>query len=167
MSTRPTLWFQNSDSVTSVITLASIWTLHSISLGYTPLLDNFQTSVCLSEILGHVIVGSWAQCKSWSQCPNLPNLPCLWLSSAVHLLLTKPLVKPTRPTPHPHVIPKSCYTTSIQWYVCSPILWAIGSLMYVVLGTCPDITSSVSFLSQFMQNPRKLHWEAIKGFLGI
>jgi len=34
--------------------------------------------------------------------------------------------------------------------------------MYAALGTCPNITFAVSFLSQFMQNPGRLHWEAIK-----
>jgi len=34
--------------------------------------------------------------------------------------------------------------------------------MYVALGTCPNIAFAVLFLSQFIQNPRRLHWEAIK-----
>jgi len=38
----------------------------------------------------------------------------------------------------------------------------IGSLMYAVLGMHPDIAFSVSFLSQFMQNPGRPHWEAVK-----
>jgi len=39
---------------------------------------------------------------------------------------------------------------------------AIGSLMYVALGMCPNIAFLVSFLSQFMQNPGRPHWEAVK-----
>ncbi|TFY76154.1 hypothetical protein EWM64_g7858 [Hericium alpestre] len=39
---------------------------------------------------------------------------------------------------------------------------AISSLMYVVLGTHPDITYSVTVLSQFMQNLSPEHWEAAK-----
>jgi hypothetical protein len=39
---------------------------------------------------------------------------------------------------------------------------AIGSLMYAALGTRPDIMFSVSFLLQFMQNPGRAHWEAVK-----
>jgi hypothetical protein len=31
-----------------------------------------------------------------------------------------------------------------------------------VLGTCPYISFTVSFLAQFMQNPGRVHWEAVK-----
>ena len=34
--------------------------------------------------------------------------------------------------------------------------------MYAALGTWPDISFAVSLLSQFMQNPRRPHWEAVK-----
>jgi hypothetical protein len=43
-----------------------------------------------------------------------------------------------------------------------PYREAIGSLMYAALGTCPDISFAVSFLMQFMQNPGRPHWEAVK-----
>ena len=43
-----------------------------------------------------------------------------------------------------------------------PYREAIGSLMYAVLGTRPDISFAVLFLSQFMQNPGRPHWEAVK-----
>ena len=39
---------------------------------------------------------------------------------------------------------------------------AIGSLMYTVLRTRPDIMFAVTFLSQFMQNPNCPHWEEVK-----
>ncbi|TFY76086.1 hypothetical protein EWM64_g7925 [Hericium alpestre] len=38
----------------------------------------------------------------------------------------------------------------------------IGLLMYAALGTCPDVANSVTTLSQFMQNPGHIHWEAAK-----
>jgi hypothetical protein len=38
----------------------------------------------------------------------------------------------------------------------------IGSLMYAATSTRPDITSSVTILSQFMQNLGRTHWEAVK-----
>ena len=41
----------------------------------------------------------------------------------------------------------------------------IGSMMYAALGTRPDIAFAVLHLSQFMQNPRKPHWEAVKRVL--
>jgi hypothetical protein len=34
--------------------------------------------------------------------------------------------------------------------------------MYAALGTRPDISFAVSFLAQFMQNPGRPHWEAVK-----
>src|SRR5882672_2175112 len=43
-----------------------------------------------------------------------------------------------------------------------PYREAIGSLMYVALGMWPNITFSVSFLLQFMQNPGRPHWEVVK-----
>ena len=38
---------------------------------------------------------------------------------------------------------------------------AIGLLMYAALGMHPDIVFVVGFLLQFMQNPGRLHWEAV------
>jgi Reverse transcriptase (RNA-dependent DNA polymerase) len=43
-----------------------------------------------------------------------------------------------------------------------PYREAIGSLMYVALGTRPYILFTISFLAQFMQNPGRPHWEAVK-----
>jgi hypothetical protein len=39
---------------------------------------------------------------------------------------------------------------------------AIGSLMYAVVATCPDIAFAVSTLSQFLENPGEVHWQAVK-----
>jgi hypothetical protein len=39
---------------------------------------------------------------------------------------------------------------------------AIGSLMYAMLGTRPDIAYAVSMLSQFSANPSEKHWGAVK-----
>ena len=43
-----------------------------------------------------------------------------------------------------------------------PYKEAIGSLMYTVIGSRPDIAYTVSYLARFMQNPRTVHWEAVK-----
>jgi hypothetical protein len=43
-----------------------------------------------------------------------------------------------------------------------PYREAIGSLMYASVATCPDITFAVSTLSQFLENPGEMHWEACK-----
>jgi hypothetical protein len=46
-----------------------------------------------------------------------------------------------------------------------PYREAVGSLMYAALGTRPDISFSVTALSQYMQNPGSPHWEAVKRVL--
>jgi hypothetical protein len=38
----------------------------------------------------------------------------------------------------------------------------IGSLMYLAIGTRPDIAYSVQRLAQFTQNPKPVHWTAVK-----
>ena len=43
-----------------------------------------------------------------------------------------------------------------------PYREAIGSLMYASVGTRPDISFAVSTLSQFLDNPGQVHWEAVK-----
>jgi len=43
-----------------------------------------------------------------------------------------------------------------------PYREAIGSLMYAALSTHPDISFTLTCLSQYAQNPGKPHWEAIK-----
>lgn len=37
---------------------------------------------------------------------------------------------------------------------------AVGSLMYLMLGTCPDIAFAVSQVSRFSSNPTTEHWES-------
>jgi hypothetical protein len=41
-----------------------------------------------------------------------------------------------------------------------PYREAIGSLMYAAVATRPDIAFAISALSQFLNNPGDLHWEA-------
>jgi hypothetical protein len=43
-----------------------------------------------------------------------------------------------------------------------PYREAIGSLMYAAIATRPDIAFAVSTLSQFLDNPGRIHWEAVK-----
>ena len=42
---------------------------------------------------------------------------------------------------------------------------AIGSLMYVMVCTRPDIAQAVGAVSRYMNNPGKVHWEAVKWIL--
>jgi ATP-binding cassette subfamily B (MDR/TAP) protein 1 len=41
----------------------------------------------------------------------------------------------------------------------------VGSLMYAMVCTRPDIAQAVSTVSRFMSNPRRPHWEAMKWIL--
>ncbi|MCO5582565.1 hypothetical protein L7F22_036462 [Adiantum nelumboides] len=41
----------------------------------------------------------------------------------------------------------------------------MGSLMYAMICTRPDIAFAVGVVSHYMSNPRKKHWEAIKGLM--
>ena len=41
----------------------------------------------------------------------------------------------------------------------------VGSLMYAMVITRPNIAQAVGVLSQFMENPRKSHWDAMKRVL--
>jgi hypothetical protein len=43
-----------------------------------------------------------------------------------------------------------------------PYVSAIGSLMYAMVCTRPDIAHAVGVVSRYMSNPGKQHWEAVK-----
>ncbi|MCO5576788.1 hypothetical protein L7F22_030608 [Adiantum nelumboides] len=46
-----------------------------------------------------------------------------------------------------------------------PYASAVGSLMYAMIATRPDIASVVGVVSRYMSNPGKKHWETVKGML--
>jgi hypothetical protein len=46
-----------------------------------------------------------------------------------------------------------------------PYANAVGSLMYVMVSTRPDISHAVGVVSRFMENPGKEHWAAVKWVL--
>ena len=46
-----------------------------------------------------------------------------------------------------------------------PYASAIGSLMYAMVCTRPDIAHAVGVMSRFMSRPGKQHWEAVKWIL--
>lgn len=39
---------------------------------------------------------------------------------------------------------------------------AVGSLMYAMVGSWPDLGYAVGLVSRYMGNPRRIHWEAVK-----
>ena len=46
-----------------------------------------------------------------------------------------------------------------------PYASVIGSIMYAMLCTRPDVTFSSSVTSRFQANPSESHWEAVKCIL--
>ncbi|GJW65930.1 retrovirus-related pol polyprotein from transposon TNT 1-94 [Tanacetum coccineum] len=46
-----------------------------------------------------------------------------------------------------------------------PYSSAVGSLMYAMVCTRPDLAHAVSVVSRYMHNPGKIHWEAVKCIL--
>jgi hypothetical protein len=46
-----------------------------------------------------------------------------------------------------------------------PYREAIGVLMYLFVRTRPDISVAVCILAKHVQEPRKLHWEAVRRIL--
>jgi len=46
-----------------------------------------------------------------------------------------------------------------------PYISAVGSLMYAMVCTRPDITHAVGVVSKFLSNPGKGHWEGVKWIL--
>ena len=49
--------------------------------------------------------------------------------------------------------------------LCLQYQMAIRSLMYAMIKTRPDLTLSISKLSQYLSNSRGIHWNAIKQVL--
>ena len=43
-----------------------------------------------------------------------------------------------------------------------PYASAVGSLMYVMVCTRPDLSQTVSIISRYMHDPGRGHWEAVK-----
>jgi hypothetical protein len=43
-----------------------------------------------------------------------------------------------------------------------PYRRAVGSFMYCMVGTSPDIVATVGVVAQFFNNPRLAYWQAVK-----
>ena len=46
-----------------------------------------------------------------------------------------------------------------------PYALEVGSLMYAMVCTRPDIAHAVGVVSRFLSNPAKEHWESVKWIL--
>ena len=58
------------------------------------------------------------------------------------------------------LVPKTIEEESYMEKV--PYSSAVGSLMYAMVCTRPNISHAVSVVSRYMANPRKAHWHAVK-----
>jgi hypothetical protein len=54
----------------------------------------------------------------------------------------------------------------IEYMSRVPYSSTVGSLMYAMVCTRPDIAHAVGVVSRYMNNPGKEHWEAVKWILG-
>ena len=50
----------------------------------------------------------------------------------------------------------------LEYMKSVPYLSAVGSLMYLTVGTCPDIAYAVGALSRFNANPGQAHWKQVQ-----
>ena len=46
-----------------------------------------------------------------------------------------------------------------------PYASAVGSLMYAMVATCPNITFAVGAVGRYIATPSKKHWETIKSIM--
>ncbi|CAL5435892.1 unnamed protein product [Camellia sinensis] len=98
----------------------------------------------------------------------------LWLSQEkyVERVIEKFNMKDAKPvsTPlanHFKLSKNSCpsSTKERQEMEAIPYSSAVGSLMYAMVSTRPDIAHAVGVVSRFLSNPEKEHWEAVKWIL--
>ena len=70
-------------------------------------------------------------------------------------------------TGHLKLSSKQCPTSEKDMKEMSKVPYAsvVGSLMYAMVCTRPDITHAVGVVSRFLTNPGKEHWEAVKWIL--
>ncbi|CAM6117598.1 unnamed protein product [Calypogeia fissa] len=69
--------------------------------------------------------------------------------------------------PHFKLSAAFCPTDSVEKGLMSKVPYdsAVGSLMYLMVCTKPDISHAIGLVSRYMANPGKVHWEAVKWIL--
>ena len=78
---------------------------------------------------------------------------------------TKPVSTPL--APHFKLSALQCPKTEEEREYMSKVPYsnAVGSLMYAMVCTRPDISHAVGIVSRYMHNPRKEHWQVVKWIL--
>jgi hypothetical protein len=74
----------------------------------------------------------------------------------------KPVSTPI--APHFKLSSAQCPTedADLQYMSMVPYSSAVGSLMYAMVCSRPDLSYAMSLVSRYMANPGKIHWEAVK-----
>jgi len=60
-----------------------------------------------------------------------------------------------------------CPMTTDEQEIISKVPYAlvIGSIMYAMISTCPDVSYALSVTSRYQSDPRESHWTAVKNIL--
>ena len=66
-----------------------------------------------------------------------------------------------------HLSKSQCPTTTDEWDRMSkvPYASAIGSIMYAMISTRPDVSYALSVTSRYQSDPGESHWTAVKNIL--
>ena len=66
-----------------------------------------------------------------------------------------------------HLSKSQCPMTTDEWARMSKVLYAsaIGSIMYAMISTCPDVSYALSVTSRYQSGPGESHWTAVTNIL--
>ena len=75
---------------------------------------------------------------------------------------TKPVSTPLAPHFKLSALLSLCIDEKCEYMAHVLLVSLVGSLMYAMVCTRPDISQVVSMVSRYMHDPRKGHWQAAK-----
>jgi hypothetical protein len=115
----------------------------------------------ITWLLGLAITRDCAACTlSLSQHVYIDTLLCRF-----NMEDCKSLAQPLNP--HVQLSVDQCLTTTEEKAAMKAVPYqkAVGALNWVTVGTRPDIAFATGQLARFMENPGRVHWEAVKRIL--
>ena len=89
----------------------------------------------------------------------------LWLSQEKYVTKVLQRFNMSEAKPVGSTLPTNCKLSGKAEMMKIPYASAVGSLMYAMVCTQPDIGYAVEVVSRFMSNPGKEHWNAVKWIL--
>ena len=112
----------------------------------------------ISWLLGMKVTQDWdRQTLSISQEPYIEAILAKY-----NFVDAKPVSTPMDPNVQLSTNQSLMSTTDITTMKLVPYCSTLGSLMYLAVGTRPDIAFAVLTLAQYTENPGLVHWEALK-----